>query len=267
MTLIVKPTLPLSDHVPFDNATVAFAVDVSGSTAGLTLSAEQHFVRSVASLLSPKSQLMAKILPWNNIAQSVRGLSQLDTLYSGGYTIPGAIIVDTACRTALEQTSLWFLLTDGMVDEQHRKRFAELTAESGLHGTACVTVIFGNPRRGQPGSCNISVGVSVYAVVPNCLFLFYDIVTHKIMVMQSKGIFKSLLDNAENPVIDDNTTWESFPRISIEEFKTLVIPPPRKLCADEIALQDDLIVKFDELWSNRLSQEQVSKILSNDEEG
>ncbi|KAH0536476.1 hypothetical protein FGG08_006657 [Glutinoglossum americanum] len=260
-----SPYAQLSKDHPFGSATVSFAVDVSGSTYGGALRAEKIFIRDVSSFLSPQSQLTAKVLPWASGARRVRKLSQLNTLTSDGYTVPEAIIEDPAHKDALMQSSLWFLLTDGLVDDEHRIRFSKLIAESGLHGNTCVTVIFGKPGTCAPSSCNISVGVSVFAVVPNCLFLYYNTSNNEIMIMQCKGIFKSLLEGAENPVIDDYTSWASFPRLSVRALSSLIIPPAKKLDKDEIALQDGLVIKYEELLNNRLSQDQVAKILSNED--
>ncbi|OCL08323.1 hypothetical protein AOQ84DRAFT_407046 [Glonium stellatum] len=263
--MTIEPPPHLHDNHQFGKAAVSFAVDVSGSTYGHTLKAEQFFIENVSRLLSPKSQMTARILPWNNKAKPVLGLSQLNTLKSSGYTIPGVIVEDKACNAALDQSSLWFLLTDGLVDDVYREHFAKLIAKHRLHGISCVAIIFGEAGREGPGSCNISVGVSLYAIVPNCLFLFYNTLNHEIMIMQCKGVFKSLLGNVENPIIDDNTTWESFPRLSVNKLSTLVIPPPKRLEEDEIAFDGDLVIRFEELWSNSLSQEQISKILTNED--
>jgi hypothetical protein len=109
------------------------------------------------------------------------------------------------------------------------------------------------------------VGVSVFAVVPNCLFLYYNISINEIMIMQCKGIFRSLLRVVGNPAIDGSTTWTSFPRLSVKALSSLIIPPAKRLDKGEIALQDDLVIKYDELLANRLSQDQVAKILSNED--
>src|SRR4051794_35354202 len=107
------PTHLLDQHA-YGDARVSFAVDVSGSTAGSILGAERSFVQQCASLLSEDAQERALILPWNHRAQIPKPIHRLDTLTSGGYTIPGAIIEDSVCRAALKASSLWFLLTDGL---------------------------------------------------------------------------------------------------------------------------------------------------------
>ncbi|KAF2175796.1 hypothetical protein K469DRAFT_763502 [Zopfia rhizophila CBS 207.26] len=110
----------LDGYHPLRNAVVAFAVDVSGSTHNDVLTAEKAFVKKVASLLSPRSQVMATDIPWDDKAKAVRGLSRLESLRSEGYTTPGAIIDDITSRLKLKESSLWFLLTDGIIDDLHR---------------------------------------------------------------------------------------------------------------------------------------------------
>jgi hypothetical protein len=260
-----SPPPHLVDHHAYGDAKVSFAVDVSGSTAGSILRAESNFVQQCATLLSEGAKERALILPWNDNAQTPRSLHRLSTLTAGGYTIPGAIILDQVCQAALKTSSLWFLLTDGLIDEVHRLRFAELIAKQGLHGTSCITAIFGSAGPRGPSSCNISVGISVFAVVPNCLFLFNDVPSGQIYILQCKGIFNSLLHGQANPTIDDDTPWSILPRLSVAQLGMLVIPPPTKLSSDEIALQDDLVINFQALWANKLSKDQVSRILDNDD--
>jgi hypothetical protein len=258
------PTHLLDQHA-YGDARVSFAVDVSGSTAGSILRAERSFVERCASLLSEDAREKALILPWNHGAQTPKSIHRLGTLTSGGYTIPGAIIDDSVCRAALKASSLWFLLTDGLIDEEHRLRFAELVSQQGLHGTSCITAIFGSAGQGGPSSCNISVGISVFAVVPNCVFLFNDTSSGEIYILQCKGIFNSLLMGHQNPTIDDDTLWSDLPRLSLTQLGRLIVPPPKQLSSDEVALQDDLVINFEALWADKLSKDQVSSILDNDD--
>jgi hypothetical protein len=259
-----RPTHLLDQHA-YGDARVSFAVDVSGSTAGSTLRAERSFVERCAALLSEDAREQALILPWNHGAQVPKPIRGLGTLTSSGYTIPGAIIEDSTCRAALKASSLWFLLTDGLIDEEHRLRFAELISKQGLHGTSCITAIFGTAGNRGPSSCNISVGISVFAVVPNCVFLFNDTSSGEIYVLQCKGIFNSLLMGHPNPTIDNDTLWGDLPRLSLAQLGRLIVPPPIKLSSDEVALQDDLVVNFEALWADRLSKDQVASILDNDD--
>jgi hypothetical protein len=250
---------------PFRDAAVAFAVDVSGSTSGRPLAAEKRFVRQVASLLTPRAQIEAAIIPWDDQAKKVRTLAKLDTLISEGLTTPAAIIRDTQARIVLKTSSVWFLCTDGLIPDHDREDFAKELAAQGVHGLTCVTVIFGRTYNCLPGGCNVSVGVSVYAAVPDCLFLYCDCSTGKTYIFSAKGIFKSLLGSANGPIINEATTWDDLPNLQMEKLSLLTLPAAKELSKDEIALQGDKIVKLEDLWSNKLSPEEVSNILSNDE--
>jgi hypothetical protein len=249
----------------FRDAAVAFAVDVSGSTSGRILEAEKRFVRQVASLLAPRAQIEAAIIPWDDQAKTVRTLAKLDKLISEGLTTPAAIIRDTQARVVLKTSSVWFLCTDGLISDHDREDFAKELATHGVHGLTCVTVIFGRTDNCLPGACNVSVGVSVYAAVPDCLFLYCDYNTGETYIFSAKGIFKSLLGSANCPIIDEATTWNNLPRLRMERLSLLTLPAVKQLSKDELALQGDMIVKLEDLWSNKLSPEEVSNILSNDE--
>lgn len=244
---------------------VSFAIDVSGSTKGLTLQSETNFVQRCAVLLNGEAYREVVILPWDDEAHTPRSIDELDTLACGGYTIPGVIIEDAACRRALKASSLWFLLTDGLVDEVHRRDLAKLIPQHSLHGTSCITIIFGDIGLRRPNMCNISVGISVFAVVPNCIFLFQDIITGNIYILQCKGIFNSLLQGQKNPIFQDDTLWSDLPRFSVSQLQELIIPRPKELSSGEIALQDEIVIDFEALFADRLSKEQVTRIFDNDD--
>lgn len=247
----------------FENAAVAFAVDVSGSTRGVILEAEKRFVVDVSTMLSRNARTAAKILPWDGFSRPIISLNEMDTLRAGSGTTPAVILQDQEHCAALKESTVWFLITDGMIASKDREQFSRLIAEHKMHGTTCVTVVCGSTTWANPAVYDISVGVSLFAVVPNCLFLFYDLRTDEVLILQSKGIFKSFLGGRPNPVIDESTTWSSFSRLNYDQFRDLIVPAPQQLSEDEIALQDGLVVKFADLWSDQLSQDRVSEILSN----
>jgi hypothetical protein len=254
-----------SEEHAFRDASVAFAVDVSGSTAGQILSAEKNFIRRIASLLSPQAQSDATVIPWDSYTKEVRSIALLNTLISNGCTRPVYIAKNNASRLALKKSSVWFLMTDGMIYDSDRQMFANELAEQGLHGLSCVSVIFGSSFGKLPINCNISVGISVYAAVPNCLFLYYDIMSGAIFILSAKGIFKRVLGAAPCPVINYNTRWEHLPPLNINELASVMLPPVRELSKDDLALQGDVVVNLEDLWSNKLAPETVTNILSNEE--
>jgi hypothetical protein len=81
---------------------------------------------------------------------------------------PRAILANDSYRSPLLASSLWILLTDGLIQKDNRAKFALDLAMHGVAGISCVVVIFGDPSVG-PGNCDLSVGIGVFAVVPNCL--------------------------------------------------------------------------------------------------
>ena len=218
----------------------------------------------VSSLLSGPSQAAATVLPWHGWLEPVGSLSTLDKLASLYGTKPRVMLQDSGGQEALKGSDLWFLMTDGLVRGPERVAFADCIANAGLHGTSCITVIFGNLAIG-PGSCNVSVGVSVFAMCPNCLFLFYDTGTEEIIVMQTKGIFNTLLKGSENPVFDEASKWDSFPRLCLDDLSNIIIPPPTRLGKDEVQLLGSLVINFEDLWANKLSKDEVESVLANED--
>jgi hypothetical protein len=162
-----------ADSQPLRTTSMSFAVDISGSTHGQTLESEKTFIRKVSSLLSPRARFASKTLPWDDKAHPILSLAQVDNLEDRGGTDPGALLSNTKHSLALKDSSLWFLMTDDLIPSEARVRFANDLAKHGIHGVSCIIIIFGNPSTG-PASCDISVGVSVFATVPNCAFLFCD---------------------------------------------------------------------------------------------
>lgn len=258
----VEPEKANKTHQPFRNAAVSFAVDISGSTFGPTLAAEMTFVRSVSNLLSPLARLDSKVIPWDDRAHPILSLARLNTLEDRGGTDPRVLLADVSHKTALQESSLWFLLTDGLIPEDTRIKFARDVANHGMHGTSCVVVIFGNPSTG-PASCDISVGIGIFSVVPNCAFLFCNETNGSLRVMQTKGTFNILLKGQPHPVFDSSSRWDSLPQISVADFAAVAIPPPQRLGSNEVALQDSLVIDMNDLFANRLSPDQVTRIFSN----
>ncbi|KAJ3504606.1 hypothetical protein NM208_g16314 [Fusarium decemcellulare] len=264
---VVLPDYPDRDH-SIREASVAIAVDVSSSTSGPALAAEKKLVSRIAKRLSPKSQLSSLILPWSGTAHDCLGLNSVDTLTPQLMTRPVAILENKTHLAALSRSSLWLLLTDGEVSDRQRTHFARKIPMTGLHGTASITVVVQSRheyKNKRPALCDISVGVSVYALSPNCLFLFCDTSSNHLFILQAKGAFKSLLKGADNPVLDSSTTWNSLPRLSLDDLVKVAIPVPKRLETHQIALQDSLIVNINDLLSDKLSPDAVTRILADDD--
>ena len=255
------------------DVSICVAIDKSGSTYGETLRAEIGAVQRICSLVSPRNKNPVRLLPWCDVAlpplslpDSSRSMYQLQ---AGGGTNPSVLYSSTASLQAVSACGLWFLLTDGQIEDSLVQEFALATTRLGLHGLACIIVIFGSVVSGPPVNCDISVGIATYAAVPDCMFVFHDIRTGGLSVMQAKGCFKELLPNSEHsyiqPLINEFTTWAELPHISYKDLARIRIAPPRELGADELALQDNLVIRMQDLYSGAIDAKSVGEIVRNED--
>ena len=256
---------------PIGDLSICVAIDKSGSTWGGTLGEEIKTVEKICSLRSPRNENPVRLLPWCDKALPPiclpKELKMMRSLESDGGTSPKVLYTSEASLSALSSCGIWFLLTDGEIEKPLVRDFAIATAELGLHGLACIIVVFGSTLGGPPADCNISVGIATYAVVPDCLFLFQDTSTGSLSILQAKGCFKELLPRSESsytqPVINKYTAWGELPHISYEDLRRIQVAPPKKLALDELALQEDLTVRMQDLYSGAVDKESVGKIIRN----
>jgi hypothetical protein len=255
------------------DAPICVAIDKSGSTWGETLREEIKAVQNICSLLSPRNEKPISLLPWCDEALDPIYLPKQSTsmlnLTSDGGTDPSVLYSSPACLRALTTCELWFLLTDGQIDNRLVQKFALATAELGLHSLACVVIVFGSTMAGPPAKCDVSVGIAAYAVAPDCLFLFHDIPTGKLSIMQAKGRFKELLSKSGTsfvqPILSKYTTWAELPHMAYEDLSRIRIAPPKKVAANELALQNDLVVRMQDVYTGAADPESVGEILKNED--
>lgn len=250
--------------VPYREADIAIAVDVSGSTHGMILDSEKQAVQEICAHLDPTCEI--NILPWRSDALGPVALKDADTLSSSGGTNPDALISSPACRSILQRSKLWFLMTDGIIEDFLIRRFASnLTAHS-LHGTACIIAVFGTVRL-PPSSCNLSVGLSVFGVTPHCLFLYVDAYARQTYILQTKGCFSQLLpQGVENSTLGPEVRWVDLARMSLEDLARIDIPIPQQLNQDEILLQDNTRVNLTNLLSRPLDDDgMMTCLMENDD--
>ncbi|KAL9116046.1 MAG: hypothetical protein Q9227_000414 [Pyrenula ochraceoflavens] len=261
-----SPKSPFPGVVPYQDVTTAFAVDVSYSTRAGILDQELYAVERLAQELSASSRDRARVLPWESIAVRPRSLHTTDSLRSSGGTDPTVLTSDSLCKSVLQNCSLWFLLTDGEIDTNIVRDFALGIGEEGLHGKACVTILFGY-RPSRPASCNISVGQAIFAVAPDCAFLFQDVASGEVFVFQCKGCFRKLLPHSTMEIVLDNKTdWRELPQISYNEIANIAVPKPRKVGMNTALLTSGRIVNLEDLYHNRLGQEVAAEIFDNDDD-
>lgn len=233
-TTLTPKTTPL-----FRQAKISIAVDVSGSTYGNVIEAEVKAIRSICSLFPSSLRSAIKILPWSNVTGYPVSIDELDDLDPDGDTDPSSLLHDDVSRYELQTSSFWFLMTDGDIFENEVRNFSQSLVEYGLHGLASVIAIFGE-RDSTPSRCNISVGLSVFAVSPHCAFLYTDVETGKTYILQTKGCFSALLPRGRsNPRLDRSTVWTDLPQTSYENLARVPIPPPQAVSKDEVVLKDN----------------------------
>ncbi|KAF2788334.1 hypothetical protein K505DRAFT_378963 [Melanomma pulvis-pyrius CBS 109.77] len=267
-----EETAPKSDDLSTDEAVrisdvaLTLAIDCSGSTSGKVLEEEKRTISGISKLLSQEAQERVVILPWNDEAETPLSLPELEELFSSGGTDPTVLIRDLHHRQALANASLWVLITDGEIDEFLVKEFAMGIGDAGIHGTASIVVCVGQTTK-PPARCNISVGKSVFAVVPDCMFLFHDVRTGRVYILGCKGRFHSLIPGSgQSPVIDNSTTWEDLPQIPYEALRDFHVPKKRNLSPNTVLLTSGKKFDLGDIYNDTLDPTLTSEILSNDDD-
>jgi hypothetical protein len=250
----------------FSDITLAIAIDVSGSTAGLVISEETRAIQVVCGLLNKNAMSGATIIPWDDRAYpalDAKSSDQLKCQY--GRTSPQYLTADIKSIDILSRSSAWLLFTDGDITEEYVREFSLEVCRHGLHGTACIIVLFGYKQH-LPMQCNTSVGLSVFSAASDCLFLFHDVDNGIVYIFQSKGIFKKLLPRGRNQIIlDSETTWDILPTIHYNELAQIEIPSPVKLPPDTIQLQSTKTINLHDIYNDRVDPETATEILDNDD--
>lgn len=260
-------------HQSLGEIPICIAIDRSGSTYGRVLQVEIGAVQSICRLMSPRNESPVRVLPWcDDVLNPIslpKQATALQRLGSNGGTDPSVLYSSPTYLQALSSCGLWFLLTDGEIEDKLVENFALKTAQNGLHGLACVVIIFGSTMRGPPAACNISVGIATYAVTPDCLFLFHDLSTGRLSILQAKGCFKELLPKFEQsyaqPELSKYTKWVDLPLISYSDLSNVKIPPARRVAMDELALQDDLVIRMQDLYSGNMDEDLIGEMIRNED--
>ena len=253
------------EKISYSDTIAAFAVDVSGSTLGLVLKEEKRAIKKMLSGLSRDAIRQADIIPWCDDVRNVLRYNMLEFLYANGGTEPSKLNANQASREALDRCSAWFLLTDGQIVHSEVEGFSKGICDSGLHGTPCVIVLFGY-KTAYPTECNISVGLSVFSNAADCLFLFHDVDTSQVYILQTKGAFNGLLP-PETPelVLTSNTSWKSLPRLEYSQLFGLSLPARQGLRSDDLLLQGRLKINLRDLYENHIDRSTADQILTNND--
>ncbi|KAM0329959.1 hypothetical protein ACHAQA_004127 [Verticillium albo-atrum] len=164
-------------------------------------------------------------------------------LRPGAGTDPSVVLEDAAARRALQEASLWFLMTDGYIEKPQITKFANAISKHGIHGTASVIILFGY-RFQSPFDCNVSVGLDLY-------------------VIQAKGSFTALLpEHARFTPFGPTTRWRDLTRISYEELSQVQVPRPTRLSADAVILPGGKMLDMTALYNDTLSKDETIELLS-----
>ncbi|KAK9790463.1 hypothetical protein SCARD494_08412 [Seiridium cardinale] len=242
---------------------ITFAVDISGSTEGRILQQEIDAIRSVSSRFDPPSLASQSIiLPWSHKPHSQVSLERIETLSSGGGTDPAVLLEDDEFKAELQGSNLWFLLTDGYIDEPVVRNFANAIPKAGVHGTACVIILFGYLGN-SPFECNVSVGMSVFAVAPHCIFLFHDVRSANVYVFQAKGCFSTLLpEDKRFATFGNGTSWGDLARITYGALAQVNVPSATKLSQDTVLLPDGREFNMKDIYNDAVSEADKLDLLS-----
>ncbi|XRM48891.1 hypothetical protein ABZX51_011796 [Aspergillus tubingensis] len=243
---------------------LTFAIDVSQSTLGPVLRKEQDAIREICGdSMPPDLVSRSSILPWCHTAFQSMRIADIENLSSWGRTDPGALLNSPACKSKLQDASIWLLLTDGQITEPLVQKFAHDISAAGIQGTACVIILFGYPES-SPFRCNISVGMSVFAVAPHCIFLFSDVRTGILYVLQAKGNFSNILPAEKQFVpFGERTEWADLVTIRYDDLKRVKVPRPIKMSRDIVILPNGVHFDMNSIYTGLISETDTLHLLSN----
>ena len=253
------------EDISFSDTIATFAVDISGSTEGMVLEEEKKAIKTLCVGLARDAFTQARIIPWSDEVHSLICADELETLVSSGGTEPSRLNVSDRARTALSRCSAWFLLTDGEIDHQETRAFSRGISGTGLHGIPCVVILFGY-KASRPLGCNISVGLAVFSNAADCLFLFHDIDTTQVYILQSKGVFNAVLPSgSHNVTLDSGTLWSDIPLFTYHQLFDLALPARQQLQSNELLLQSGHKINLQDLYLNQIDSSTAGEILANND--
>ncbi|KAF2438357.1 hypothetical protein P171DRAFT_526050 [Karstenula rhodostoma CBS 690.94] len=190
-------------HIPFIKSRKFFAVDDSGPTAGHLLIREREFVECVRNESANQDD---SICLWGSNCDIPTGNFENVWRSMDGGTSPGRVLEQQKALKKIQQSDVWFLITDGEVDDGSVHQLADLAQQYAILNAPIVFLTVGY-RGATPKTTNISVGVSFFAGAQNTLILFKDS-TDKIYIIATKGCFASL---GGSTGVQDLTNWTSLP--------------------------------------------------------
>ncbi|KAF5258576.1 hypothetical protein FOXYS1_10847 [Fusarium oxysporum] len=251
-----RPTTPLQE-LP-----LVFAVEVS-STSERVFQQENNAVSYMTSKLEPKELAhQSYILPWDRQAHDPVPAHLIESLQHSVGSNPSTIFENCISRSCLEQSKIWFLMTDGVIEEERANAFTNNIAKAGLHGTPSVIIVFGNRSR-PPSRSKLSIGMSVCAPSPHCAVLFHDVWSGELFIVQAKGCFASLLPRGSYFKWFSGTKWTEFPQTSYDRLLGVRVPEPIRLSKDAVALPYCKVFDMKSIYNDSMSDQDKLQLVSN----
>ncbi|KAL1606235.1 hypothetical protein SLS60_003637 [Paraconiothyrium brasiliense] len=263
------------EHVPFIKSRKFFAVDDSGSTAGLLIKKEHEFVERIRGKQFFNNKDAISL--WGTQCDvPTTNFGKIEWRGRHGGTSPTEILKQPEALTRIRTSEVWFLVTDGEIYDGVVHELANLAEQHNILNVPIIFLIVG--RRGlTPEMTNISVGISFFAGAQDTVILFKDCQTGNIYVIATKGCFASM---GKTTGVQDLASWTSLARFTSEvelmkHLQTLEIRFPKAECRSYLPRGVSLGAEWEEankgpacvdldllLQAGRLSDKDVSELLS-----
>ncbi|KAF4424230.1 hypothetical protein FACUT_10377 [Fusarium acutatum] len=241
---------------------LVFVMEVS-STSERIFQEEKNTISYITSKLKPKELAdQSYILPWDRQAYDPVPAHLIGNLQHSVGSNPSIIFENYLARICLEQSKIWFLMTDGVIEEERANAFANNITEAELHGTPCIIIVFGNRSR-PPSRSKLSIGMSICAPSPHYAVLFHDVWSNEPFVVQAKGCFASLLPKGFYFKWFGGTKWTDFPQTSYDRLLRVRVPEPIRLSKDEVALPYGKVFDMKSIYSDSMSDQDKLHLVSN----
>ncbi|KAH6980307.1 hypothetical protein EDB82DRAFT_466285 [Fusarium venenatum] len=259
---VLPRPIPVHTSTQIQGLPLVFALEVS-STCERVFQEQKNTVSYMASKLEPKELAhQSYILPWDRQAHDPVPVHLIENLQHSVGSNPSTIFEHCLSRRYLEQAKIWFLMTDGVIEEERANTFTNNITGAGLHGTPSVIIVFGNRSR-PPSRNKFSIGMSLSAPSPHCAVLFHDIWSGELFVVQAKGCFASVLPKGSYFKWFSGTRWADFPQISYDKLLNVRVPEPVRLSKDEVSLPYAKVFDMKFIYNDSMSDQDKLQLVSN----
>ncbi|KAF5549111.1 hypothetical protein FMEXI_4453 [Fusarium mexicanum] len=241
---------------------LVFAVEVS-STSERIFQQQKNTISYITAKLEPKDLVdQSYILPWDRQAHDPVPAHLIRNLQHSVGSNPSSIFENHIGRRCLQESKIWFLMTDGVIEEERANAFTNNIAETGLHGTPSVIIVFGNRSR-PPSRSKFSIGMSICAPSPHCAVLFHDVWSNELFIVQAKGCFASLLRKGSYFKWFSGTKWADFPQTTYDRLLRVRVPEPIQLSKDEVALPYGSVFDMKSIYNDSMPERAKPQLVSN----